>query len=130
MKIIKILKFVGLIFWLTLKMNFYFLFSNEKKIGSLLQKYNELDYSNYFGNNSNISKIKKDIKKIDLIINYLPLKKTCLIRSLVKKEYFKINNIFIRIMIGVKKENDKMLAHAWIAPFYSPNENFMILQKI
>lgn len=129
MRLLKKISFVLIITWLTLKLNIYFLFSSDKEIGALIRKYNSIDqkkeYSYY-----NYKKVNRINKYIDLVINYLPLRKTCLIRSLVKKEYLEINNIFVNIFIGVKREDEKIMAHAWIDQASTSLEKFKVLYKI
>ena len=53
-------------------------------------------------------------RRIERMINLIPLKRNCLIKSLVKKSFFELLNVNLKIAFGLKKENRKILPHAWL----------------
>jgi hypothetical protein len=68
--------------------------------------------------------LKKTSQKIDKTISILPFKKTCLIRSMIKSEFFNTKfDYFLPVQIGISRDNELLLAHSWVEPDYMNSKN-------
>ena len=56
-----------------------------------------------------------EFNEIDRIVALLPFKGSCLIKSLVKEEYFSNKGIHFKIELGLNKSDCELLPHAWLS---------------
>ena len=106
--------FVNRVVWLTVKYNVLYVISGNKKL---------LDYILYNNSRANLGNSErrntKDFilieRRIDQILFFWPLLKTCLIRSMIKTTFFRNRfNYLIPINLGVSIQENNLSAHSWI----------------
>lgn len=108
--------FVNRVVWLTVRQNIIIYLDNEQKLGRKISEHN----SNC--NNLNSNTVYKHFRtienRIDRIIDFLPLRKTCLIRTFVKAEYYKLYlDINLPINLGLAISENELTAHSWITNY-------------
>lgn len=79
-------------------------------------------FNKYFGNKEvhkrELQLSDHELGLVRVVLNKLPCKSTCLIESMVVHLYFRRQNIYVPIQLGVKT-GGILLAHAWYRPDYS-----------
>lgn len=77
-----------------------------------LRFYYKKYFSNNNGQNLDLQSFNKDITLIKRILRSVPWKITCLMESLIIKNYLFRYGIVLPIVVGIRI-NDKLEAHAW-----------------
>ena len=112
-KYIKHFGFVNRVVWLTVKYNVWYIFSSNKQIIKFILYHNSK--SSIHSINYNLSFLRDIEMKINTIINYLPIYKTCLIRAIVKATFIQEKfNYFIPISLGISFKDNYIKAHSWL----------------
>ena len=112
-KYIENFRFVNRVVWLTVKYHLSIYLCSSQKIGQKITKH--ASACNISNPNSVLINYQRINKRIDKIVDVLPLRGTCLIRTLVKAEYLrKYEDLFFPIKLGVAINNDGLSAHSWI----------------
>jgi len=132
MRIIRfIIKYYLLVFnviWLTFRYNVVYLLSGNKQLLDYIMKLNGL-CSNPNSTNSEYI-VLNYARKIDKLMDFIPLPTTCLIRSMVKQSILRKKGIKVMINLGFLKTPDSCLfPHACIS-YSNNNKSFANLLKI
>ncbi len=103
--------FVNRVVWLTVKYNVLLVVLSNKQLMRYIQNEKKADGARQ----SELSEheIRRIARRVDSVIDRLPLRRSCLIRSLVKKKCF-LNLFNALIIFGVKCDKGHLIAHAWL----------------
>ena len=120
--IIKIKKFIALSFkeqFFFIQAYYYFILFYLIPPKSVSDTFNLENYENYLtvdklNNNKDIEMAQKIAQMIKYASSYTPWINSCLINSFVAKKILEKEKISGKLYIGVKKDNLKMKAHAWV----------------
>ncbi len=55
---------------------------------------------------------------------------SCLVESLALKRYLSKHNLHMPVVLGIKKEGGRLVAHAWIEGLYKENNDFTPIMNI
>ncbi|MGL5821684.1 MAG: lasso peptide biosynthesis B2 protein [Sarcina sp.] len=106
-------KFVIKIFLVLGYVRFAMLYRNFEKLGSFLGCRKGLIKINNMSEDEKIY-IEKVVNGVEKISKITPWKSECLVQAATKMYFLRKKKIHGIIFLGVKKEEEKLLAHAWL----------------
>ena len=110
-KYIENFSLVNRVVWLTVKYNLALRIMTNKQLAHYIAKCNNNVVEKEFSQDE-LKPFYRINRKIEKIIANLPLRKTCLIRGLVKWHYFSYTNTNVKLSLLVSKSEFELKAHA------------------
>lgn len=113
-KFIKYYKYVFLVFCLLIKYQLFFRILSNRALSKYIRK----RFESLRKKERKAKSYKSDIhKRVSAVINIFFPRLSCLKRSLIINEILVCNGYAEeQIKIGIRNENEKLYAHAWIIP--------------
>lgn len=103
--------FINMVTIFVIKYNFLLLLS-DKRIGCYIKKINDFEENLFFSFSQKLY-VYNQIRKLDKVLRFIPLKKTCLIRSLLYQRFTK--NIYHSKILFLKDIETNENFHAEIS---------------